>query len=80
MEREPLVRNISDTALWVAHYRALETERSDAVFKDPFARMLAGERGREIARAQRFADKNAWSFVARTSRSIASSPRRSATA
>jgi methyltransferase (TIGR00027 family) len=62
----PLVRNISDTALWVAYYRAVETERPDAVFKDPFARALAGERGQRIAKAQTLGDKNAWSFMART--------------
>jgi len=66
VERDPLIRNISDTALWVAHYRAAETERPDALFKDPFARALAGERGTRIARAQTFGDKNAWSFTART--------------
>lgn len=63
---DKLVRNISDTALWVAHYRAAETERPDAIFKDPFARALAGERGRQIAKAQKFGDQNAWSFMART--------------
>lgn len=63
---DKLVRNISDTALWVAHYRAVETERPDAIFKDPFARALAGERGRQIAVAQKFGDQNAWSFMART--------------
>ena len=61
-----LIRNISDTALWVAHYRAVETDRPDAIFRDPFARALAGDRGEKIARAQTFADKNAWSFIART--------------
>jgi len=61
-----LVRDISDTALWVAYYRAQETDRPDALFRDPFARALAGERGEKIARAQAFVDKNAWSFVART--------------
>jgi methyltransferase (TIGR00027 family) len=66
MSRGPLVRNISDTALWVAHYRAQETGRPDAVFRDPHARALAGERGAAIAKAQSFGDKNAWSFVART--------------
>jgi len=34
------LRNISDTARWVAIYRALESERKDAVFHDPFARRL----------------------------------------
>src|SRR4051794_2293342 len=45
---EPLIRNISDTALWVAMYRAWETERPDPVFRDPYARRLAGTRGEEI--------------------------------
>src|SRR5215471_17122089 len=60
------IRNISDTARWVAVYRARETERPDAVFRDPFARALAGERGEQIARAIPFADEASWSFVART--------------
>lgn len=63
---DQLVRNISDTALWVAHYRAAETERPDAHFKDPYARALAGDRGRDIAKAHTFGDRNAWSFVTRT--------------
>ena len=29
------IRNVSDTALWVAVYRAMESERSDALFRDP---------------------------------------------
>lgn len=61
-----LIRDVSDTALWVAYYRAQETERPDAVFRDPFARALAGERGEKIARAQKFGHQNAWSFMART--------------
>ena len=63
---EPLVRNISDTALWVAHYRAVESERPDAHFRDPYARALAGERGARIAKSQQFGERNAWAFVART--------------
>ena len=63
---EPLIRNISDTARWVAVYRARETERPDALFKDPFARKLAGERGEEIARSMPFAERYAWPYVART--------------
>jgi methyltransferase (TIGR00027 family) len=61
-----LVRNISDTALWVAYYRAVESERPDALFRDPFARRLAGDRGEQIARSQKFGDRNAWAFIART--------------
>jgi methyltransferase (TIGR00027 family) len=62
----PLVRDISDTALWVAYYRAEETDRPDAAFRDPYARALAGDRGEKIAKAQKFGDQNAWSFMART--------------
>jgi methyltransferase (TIGR00027 family) len=60
------IRNISDTARWVAVYRARETERPDAVFRDPFARRLAGERGEQIAASIPFAEKHSWPFVART--------------
>jgi len=63
---ELLIRNISDTALWVAVYRARESERPDAVFNDPYARKLAGDRGEQIAQAQTFSARNSWSFVART--------------
>jgi methyltransferase (TIGR00027 family) len=63
---EPLIRDIADTARWVAIFRAEETERPDAIFHDPFARRLAGERGEQIAHAIEFSTKNSWSFVART--------------
>src|SRR5256714_12814972 len=65
-EPESRIRNISDTARWVAVYRARETERTDAVFRDPFARRLAGKRGEQIAASISFAEKNSWPFVART--------------
>src|SRR4030095_3551837 len=62
---ESPIHNISDTARWVAVYRARETERPDAVFRDPFARALAGERGQQIAQAQD-GEYIARSFLART--------------
>lgn len=65
-EPESGIRNISDTARWVAVYRARETQRKDAVFRDPFARQLAGERGEQIAASMSFLEKNSWPFVART--------------
>jgi len=65
-DQEPLIRNISDTALWVAHYRAVENDRADRVFDDPFARRLAGKRGEEIAGSTTFLKKTAWPFIART--------------
>lgn len=43
------IENVSDTSLWVAYYRAKETERPDALFKDPLAKILIGERGQKIA-------------------------------
>ena len=60
------LRNISDTALWVATYRARESERPDALFRDPFARRLAGERGERILDAMPHARRFAWPMVVRT--------------
>jgi methyltransferase (TIGR00027 family) len=65
-ESGPLIRNVSDTALWVAVYRARETDRPDAVFRDPYARRLAGARGEQIAASMPFSDKATWAWVART--------------
>ena len=65
-DSEPLIRNISDTALWAAVYRASESDRPDAVFHDRFARKLAGSRGQEIADAMPSSDRQAWAWVART--------------
>jgi len=66
MTDEPLIRDVSDTARWMAVYRARESERADAAFRDPFARRLAGDRGERIAAAMAFGEENAWSFVTRT--------------
>jgi O-methyltransferase involved in polyketide biosynthesis len=49
-QAESKIRNISDTARWVAVYRARENERPDAVFRDPFARRLAGNFPNETSR------------------------------
>jgi methyltransferase (TIGR00027 family) len=62
----PAAQCISDTALWVAYYRALETERPDAVFRDPYARRLAGHRGEQVARELGRGKSSAWSFSVRT--------------
>lgn len=42
------IQNVPDTAFMAAAYRAIESERPDALFRDPLADKLAGERGREI--------------------------------
>jgi methyltransferase (TIGR00027 family) len=47
-------------------YRAQETERPDAHFRDPYARLLAGERGEEILRRMPGATMSAWPMVVRT--------------
>jgi methyltransferase (TIGR00027 family) len=60
------VRNISDTARWVAYFRALETDRPDALFRDPYAKRLAGERGFEIAHTLPDGNKHEWAWTART--------------
>jgi methyltransferase (TIGR00027 family) len=60
------VENISDTARWVAAYRAMETERADAHFKDPYARLLAGDQGERILAAMKNGRSSAWAFVVRT--------------
>lgn len=60
------IRDISDTARWVAIYRARESEKPNPVFNDPFARRLAGELGEGIAGTFPFAEKHSWPFVART--------------
>ena len=63
---EPLIRHISDTACWAAVYRASENDRPNAVFRDPFARRLAGTRGEQIAAGLPFSNQVTWSWVART--------------
>ena len=60
------IGHISDTARWVAMYRALESERPDAHFHDPFARRLAGHEGEEILRRMPRGRASAWPMVVRT--------------
>jgi methyltransferase (TIGR00027 family) len=45
---DSLIRNVSDTAFMVAAYRAIESERPDALFHDPLARKLAGDLGQRM--------------------------------
>jgi methyltransferase (TIGR00027 family) len=61
-----LVSHISDTARWVAYFRARETLRPDALFRDPYAERLAGERGFSIANTLPEGNKHEWAWVART--------------
>lgn len=60
------VGHVSDTALWVATYRARETERPNPAFRDPLAARLTGERGSKIADAMPFPKIMHWVLVVRT--------------
>jgi methyltransferase (TIGR00027 family) len=42
------LQSVSDTAFWMAYYRALESARADALIHDPYARHLAGKRGEQL--------------------------------
>lgn len=66
MTTDARIRNISDTALWAVVYRADETKRPDAVFRDPLAERLAGERGRAIRAGLPRRAQRAWPWIART--------------
>jgi methyltransferase (TIGR00027 family) len=63
---EPLISTVSDTARWVAVYRAWESARPDALFRDPLADRLAGERGRAIAAAAPRQARSGWPMITRT--------------
>jgi methyltransferase (TIGR00027 family) len=60
------IRDVSDTAFWVAMYRAFESERPDAIFHDAYARVLAGERGAAIVSELPQGQALAWSMIVRT--------------
>jgi methyltransferase (TIGR00027 family) len=61
-----LIESVSDTAFWVAHHRALEGKRADALFRDPLAEVLSGDRGRQIADAMPQPQMTGWAVVIRT--------------
>ncbi len=60
------IENVSDTAAWVAIYRAIESERPDALFRDPFARELGGARGEAIVQEMKRGMREGWAIVTRT--------------
>lgn len=67
MADDSRISSVADTALWVAALRAQEAERSDPALTDSLASMLAGERGRKIARSMPHAAMVAWAVVMRAS-------------
>src|SRR3954469_15936034 len=60
------IEHVSDTARWVAVYRAMETERPDAHFRDPWARKLAGQQGEQIVNEMKRGRQMAWAMIVRT--------------
>src|ERR1700730_15482531 len=60
------ILSVSDTAPWVAMYRAMESERPDALFHDPYARRLAGAQGDEMLRHVPRARQYAGPMIVRT--------------
>ena len=63
---DSLIGNVSDTAFWVAYYRGLETRRANALFRDPLAEVLAGERGKKIAQTMPGRFMTEWVIAIRT--------------
>ena len=60
------IEHVSDTAFWIASVRAMESERPDALFHDRLADRLAGDKGRQIARAMPGFDMIAFTIALRT--------------
>ena len=60
------ISSVSDTARWVAMYRAMESERSDALFHDTYARRLAGPTGEQILASMPQGRRWAWPMIVRT--------------
>jgi methyltransferase (TIGR00027 family) len=63
---QPVIHDVTDTAFWVAAYRALESERPDALFQDPFALRLTGDQGLQISKRMLGSKYVSWSVVLRT--------------
>src|SRR5215831_17804871 len=61
-----IVSNVSDTARWVAVYRARESARPDRLFSDPLAARLAGEQGEALAAMAPRHMRSGWPMIIRT--------------
>src|SRR5581483_6528577 len=60
------ISHVSDTARWVAVYRAMESARPDALFRDPYAARLAGPEGDAIVDRMPRGRQMAWAMIVRT--------------
>ena len=50
---EDPIQNVSETAIWVAYYRAQENDHPKPLFRDPLARLLVDERAQKIAESMK---------------------------
>ena len=66
VETEAAIDDVADTALWIAAYRARETARADALFRDPIAARLAGPKGARLAATMASAEQFYWMTSIRT--------------
>jgi methyltransferase (TIGR00027 family) len=66
VESEAGIEDVADTALWIAAYRARETARADALFRDPLAARLAGPKGARVAATMTSAEQFYWMTSIRT--------------
>lgn len=60
------ILDVTDTALLVATGRVHETERPDALFRDPLAAKLIGERGKAMAKKMGWVSGLDWTMSMRT--------------
>jgi methyltransferase (TIGR00027 family) len=60
------ITNVTDTALWVAAYRAEESKRDKSLFKDSYSEILVGDNGIRLATKTQGSRYTAWSVVIRT--------------
>lgn len=66
MSQKKIIQHVSDTAYWIAAYRAEESELPNALFRDPFAKKLAQAKGADIAKRMGNADRIRWTVTIRT--------------
>jgi len=61
-----MISQVSDTAFWVASFRAMESNRIDSLFKDPLAELLTSEKGLSFTKNISKSQYVAWTVVIRT--------------
>lgn len=63
---QELIKNVADTARWMATYRAWESERPDSLFSDPLAARFVGTHGASMAALAPRAVRSGWPVAVRT--------------